>query len=313
MTQRILIPLDGSELADRILDQVRPVLALERTEAVLLSVVPEIETRTARGHLDRMKLALVAEGISARVLVRWGDPADGILRCARSLRPALIAMATHGRSGPARWAMGSVAERVLRGARQPVLLSNPAAVGGEIKFGRILVPLDGSKLSARILPLVEEMGRFPGAEVVLLHVVAPGPGTVLGTPSPVPPRPDEVAIAGLEATRAALEAAGIRARTRIETGIPAERILGVAEEERADLIAMTTHGRSGLGRWVYGSVAEKVLRHGRRPLLLVRPPEMKPPRGTGRAVTKGMLAGAAAGRTVNAGFWSVGPAAAAVR
>ncbi|MCI0342503.1 MAG: universal stress protein [Planctomycetales bacterium] len=313
MNQKILVPLDGSELADRILEQVRPVLALERTETVLLSVVPEIETRAAREHLERMKLGLKAKGISARVLVRWGDPAEGILRCARSLRPSLIAMATHGRSGPARWAMGSVAERVLRGTRQPVLLSNPAAVAGEIKFAKVLVPLDGSKLSARILPLVEEIGKFPGSEVVLLHVVAPGPGTVLGTPSPVPPRAEEGAVAGLEAARAALEAAGVRARTRLETGAPAERILAAAEEERADLIAMTTHGRSGIGRWVYGSVAEKVLRHGRRPLLLVRPPDLKPARGTARAVTKGMLAGAAAGSSVNAGFWSVGPAAAASR
>jgi nucleotide-binding universal stress UspA family protein len=146
---------------------------------------------------------------------------------------------------------------------------------GTAMYERVLIPLDGSELAETILPFAERVAGPADAEVVLLSVVEPlsavgglAGGGVVG--------PDALLLRQLEAKKylagvaARLETKGLRVRTLLGLGTPAVEIVEVARSERADLIAMTTHGRSGFRRAVFGSVAEAVLRTATVPVLMIR-------------------------------------------
>ncbi len=129
--QRILVPLDGSELAEAILDHVEQAARAFSAEVVVLTVlpatgvVPELareDITQATSYLDRMKQRLTDKGLKVQTTIRYGDPADEIIDYARVNDIDLIAMSTHGRSGISHLIFGSVAEKVLRGTRSPVLL-----------------------------------------------------------------------------------------------------------------------------------------------------------------------------------------------
>jgi nucleotide-binding universal stress UspA family protein len=167
-------------------------------------------------------------------------------------------------------------------------------------FKKVLVPLDGSELAETVLPYVEDLGKRCTAEVILLQVVAtpPSRATVIYQPprgdmpmAPLPESAEDVVIAqhpiyreremeslraeaerSLAGAKERLNKAGLEVRVEILFGRPAEKIIEYAVKEEVDLIAMATHGRSGFSRWVFGSVAEKVLRAIALPILLIRPP-----------------------------------------
>jgi nucleotide-binding universal stress UspA family protein len=267
MADRILVPVDGSELSDRILVHVQRLLARAEAEVVLLHVVPDGPGPIDSKHVDDLAAELRSNGANARALVVKGDPAAMILAAARELEPKLIAMSSHGRSGIARFLRGSVAERVLRHADVPLLIANPLALPArqDPAIRKILVPLDGSDLSAEILPIASDVAELFKAELVLLQaielVTVPDPIVMV---SPVVER--EVAEAWL-ATQAE-RVVGVPVTTRVVLGTPSVEILDAARD--ADLVALATHGRSGASRWAYGSVAEQVLRHCTRPLLVKR-------------------------------------------
>ncbi len=280
MLQRILVPLDGSELGDSVVGHVRRLLLAKDSEVILVRVVPrdapDGELVAAESHLESWRLRFQAEGTKASVRIERGDPATRILEVAREIRPDLIAASTHGRTGVLRWARGSVAERLLEGARTPLLLANPRGAGpsATFSFRRILVPLDGSVTGSVILPLVHDLARAYESEAILLHAVPLPRQAELGEPLAVQ------ASEALEPVRAAAERmlaaqaaklGGVKVRTLVAWGSPAAAILDAAEAEHADLIALTTHGQSGASRWLYGSVARLIVRHARCPLLVVRP------------------------------------------
>lgn len=141
-------------------------------------------------------------------------------------------------------------------------------------YQRVLVPLDGSQLAESILPFAEKVAG-PEAELVLLRVVEPlSAGEVMASAGVV--TPDALLARELDAkhylagVELRLKSQGLRVERRLQVGHAAEEILAVARAARADLIAMTTHGRSGLGRLLFGSVAEAVLRASPVPVLMVR-------------------------------------------
>ena len=144
------------------------------------------------------------------------------------------------------------------------------------RYKHILVPLDGSKLAELALADAFSLAQLNGAEVVLLQVISPF-DYVIGDTQPMVVFADELVKARQEAALHYLEEVTAREECRnlkvhlvIEIGSPAETIIDYAHREPIDLIVMATHGRSGLGRWVYGSVADKVLRGADVPVLLVR-------------------------------------------
>ena len=142
-------------------------------------------------------------------------------------------------------------------------------------YERMLVPLDGSEGAEAILPFAEQVAGPLDAEVVLLRVLEPASPIELVASAGVV-TPDTFTLRDMDAKRylseieRRLSKKGVRVRTRVAFGPPAEEILAAAKATGADLIAMATHGRSGLGRALFGSVAESVLRASPVPVLLIR-------------------------------------------
>jgi nucleotide-binding universal stress UspA family protein len=150
-------------------------------------------------------------------------------------------------------------------------------------YQRVLVPLDGSQLAESILPLAEKVAG-PQAELVLLRVVEPlSAGEVMASAGVV--TPDALLARELDAkhylagVESRLKSKGLRVQRRLQVGRAADEILATARAAGADLIAMTTHGRSGVTRLLFGSVAEAVLRASPIPVLMMRmtPEGLKPP------------------------------------
>ncbi len=294
MATRILIPLDGSELAEQALPHARCLADAFQAGLVLVRVIEvtpymgephytmvahfEVQ-EMAREYLERIATELGDAGYRVDCQVLSGSAAETILACAREQRADLIVMSTHGRSGIGRWVFGSVADKVLRGAHVPVLLvrsstgNAPAEVAA---YQRILVPLDGSQLAEQALPHAERIARAFHGEIVVLRVPTISPSLTFG-PDPGVLLPTllneayEEADAYLANVARRLHAHGIEAhKVPMDPGPVAEAILDYARDADIDLIVMSTHGRSGVGRWVYGSVADRVLRGAEIPVLLIR-------------------------------------------
>ncbi len=263
--KHVLVPLDGSRLAESVLDAVvRLVKASQGSILLLHAVTPaesfamsagEFVTRERKRsavYLARLAERLGEQGIGIEERVVTGEPSRAIATAAGKEKVDLIAMSTHGRSGIREWAFGSVAERVLRSTLVPVLVfrGKPA---GRFPVRKILVPLDGSETAMRILDPACELAGSLKAEVLLLH-------------------------AGKRLPEAVQRALRSLARRRIphqmilRRGDPADVILATAAEQQPDLIAMTPTGQSKHDRVFFGSVAEKILKETDRPILLVRSP-----------------------------------------
>ncbi|HEV3029299.1 MAG TPA: universal stress protein [Planctomycetota bacterium] len=310
MFERILVPLDGSPRAELILNQVARILRREDSELLFVRTVSPIadlhqsgekesSMDTARHAAEQYIKDLVARfkerGAHARGRVLVGSAPETILAVAEEEGSTMIAMTTHGRTGISRWLMGSVAEKVVRASSVPVLLirafrstapgPSVPATAEELPFRKLLVPTDGSAASLAVVAPAGELAGLFASEIVVLHVerpyVATGailPGMEAGAMSmPSEPTPSQED----EATRKAAEGfhhAGLHVTRRTVLGDPASEILDQSSGSGIDLIALSTHGRSGFSRWLTGSVTERVLRHADVPLLIVRAAGMEPDR-----------------------------------
>ena len=281
MIERILVPLDGSELAEVVLPYVEYLAG--RTGAgvrLFTAVASEAERQEATSYLTAKRDRLREAAVEATLSVTPDGEAEAILAAADAWQADLIAMSTHGRSGVMRWVFGSVADKIIHAQEVPPLLvvrarpekERPAAVNIE----RILVPLDGSQLSLSILPQVEELAKALGASLVLFSGVIPldiYPGTEMA-PARVGSILDELmsqAQSFLASLEKEVQGRGVKARSVVTIGFPVDEITRVAEEVGAGLIAVATHGRSGVNRWIMGSVADGVVRRSHLPCLMIRP------------------------------------------
>jgi nucleotide-binding universal stress UspA family protein len=276
MIERIVVPLDGSLTAEAILPQVRRVLYRSDSELILVrAVVPpavehgitlaDAEVGAAReyilGQLERLEKA----GVRAKHVVRIGPPIGVILEVAEEQKATMIAMATHGASGVKRFIFGSVAEGVLRKSPVPVLLVRPfwsyemvSPVRPEqASIRNLLLPVDGTDRWLSALSGVIEFADLFETRIVLLRVLEEN-------------EEKTEAEHQLRAIAKTIEKKGVETLSLVEKGDPAERILKAVRFHEIDLIAMTTHGRSGLSRVMGGSVTEKVLRRATVPLLISR-------------------------------------------
>jgi len=220
-----------------------------------------------------------------------GHAAEQILRYTGEKGVDLIVMSTHGRTGMWRWVLGSVADKVLRASPVPVLLvrSETAEKGGFEKWTDItvIVPLDGSPLAETVLPHVQALAQQIGNEmlkVVLIRVCEPPPMPAIPAaeiPFDWKQLMDDHWAACKKVTKEYLS--GVETHLK-QTGLSvrsepieqmklsvAEEIVDYANKIPFSLIVMATHGRSGVSRWAYGSVAHKVLTGSSSPILLVRP------------------------------------------
>jgi len=278
MGYNILVPLDGTEIAGEIVPYVQYVTARPEADVTLLHVLPDLTRydptyiesarKTAVAHMDGIftQLSTVVDRLHCEF--RMGDPVSEILKFAALQRTSLIVMPTHGRKGFERLLSGSVTEHVMRQSHCPMLLSHVSEdkvpdASDKPRFNRILVPLDGTEQGLCILPVVEEFASLYQSEVILFH-------DNLGLSDTGNKLEGDGVGHQLEAQRLRLADAGLTVSLQYnDAGKPADDIIEAVSTSSADLIAMTTHGRSGVDRLAYGSIVEHVLRHATRPLLVL--------------------------------------------
>jgi nucleotide-binding universal stress UspA family protein len=245
----------------------------EDSEAIIAASI-----RSSEEYLKRIAKTFPADKVSCTV--ESGQPEDVIIEKAGS-DATLTAMATHGRSGINRLLMGSVAEKVLRSATNPLILiraSEEADSEGLAAVKSVVVPLDGSELAETVLSPVVQLANALKLEVILLRAYEVPMNTYAGMEDSYPvdyeriigALKDEAKIY-LESKVGELKRNGIeKVSFAISEGSGASEIVALGRRTPDNLIAMCTHGRSGIKRWVLGSVTEKVVRLCDDPVLIVR-------------------------------------------
>jgi len=293
MWKRILVPLDGSNLAELALAYAEELATAFGSELVLLYVSEPKESQYR--PMQQLYIDGVVKRVGERVkkparveaVVLTGEPPEEIINYAEKNKASVIIMASHGRSGITGWVMGGVASKVLHTTRVPVLLIR---VGKSIRkaprkrlLERILLPLDGSKTGESAVPYIKELSDRLGSEVILFGVVAAGQHvrTVGGLDYILYPEP-ELELFKAEASeyleRLYRRLKGGKGAVRVELRVGddvAGEIIRFAEKAKASLIAISAHGHSGIEKWVFGSVAGKIVQASRIPVLLVRAPRGK--------------------------------------
>lgn len=249
-------------------------------EGVDLREYEEFYQEEDRSYLQRLARRLDPEGdLEIVTTLLTGEVRPALEEYAGEVGAGLVVMSTHGRTGVSRAWLGSVADTLVRHISLPMLLVRPPAVGAEgpsqVEISRILVPLDGSRRAESAVEVARLLAEVTGAALILLHAVSPR--MVVGARSyPVRTghleRRFEDAESYLEQTAAELRQAGLDVEIRVlEHDDPHGAILAAAVEEGTDVIAMATHGHSGLARAILGSVTDKVLRGSALPVLVQGP------------------------------------------
>jgi nucleotide-binding universal stress UspA family protein len=298
MYTRMLIPLDGSKTAENVLPYGR---ILARTFQIPVELMEVLDIAGMASHvaaekarrLDTVvtegersseqylkKIASSFSGVNVGCTVERGRPEDVIVEKAAADKTTLIAMATHGRSGMSRWLLGSIAEKVLRAATNPLLLvraSEEALTEGEAVLRSIIVPLDGSELAESVLPTAVKFARLFNVGMVLFRTYELPASAYYGRENYLPNyeelknRVKEQAQDYLDKRIEAIKAEGVqRVSSVLIEGSGPNEIIDYARKTPNALITMCTHGRSGVKRWVLGSVTEKVVRHSGDPVLVMR-------------------------------------------
>ena len=290
MINKILVPLDGSASSEIVLPLAEAV-AGKSSAGIILTTATGQDSQDLeplyRSYLEKVKEKLRAhlrshEGMAYKldIHVLKGAPADEILRYSDEISADMIVMASRGSTTHGPWLLGSIATRVTVASTKPVLVvKNPVdktSLDQGKLFQKILVPLDGSAAGEAALPFTEQLALVMGSELILFHAMQPAAtwmGAGIGgtyAAIEIPENVKRVASGYLENLSKRLRAKGLNVKVVLQDGPAAELIVNYAKTEGVDVIAISTHGRTGISRWVFGSVTEKVLRYGDFAVLVVR-------------------------------------------
>lgn len=285
MWQKILVPLDGSDLAELALPYAQELAAVFNSEVVLFYVSEPAEEEHL--HMHQLYMEKVAGQMKKHIkkvspLVISGKPAKEIVSYTKKNDVGLIIMASHGRSGIIPWATGGIASKVIDVTGVPVLLIKATKPWRRAKkekhlLSRILLPLDGSEAGQAVIPYIKGLKAKLGAEVILLEVVPAGRHirTVGGLDHILYPEQQVEAFKAeareyLDKVAKRLQKSKGEVKVEIRVGDIAREIMKFAEENDVSLIAISSHGHSGMTKWVFGSTAQKVIQTSNIPVLAVR-------------------------------------------
>jgi nucleotide-binding universal stress UspA family protein len=281
---RVLFPTDGSEcaeqarhhafyLADRF-EAALHVIHVEEREPELSDVIDVCEADVLADLHAPMGDTVVAESRVRERTVAHPSVVDGILSYAAEHDTTLTVLGTHGRSGIRRLVLGSVAEEVVRRASHPIMtVGRGATPPKEMEGGHLLVPIDFSDQQPRLLAHARELARAYGMTLTLLHVVEMESLPDVYGAYADPPEPGVLADRTetvLDERAQRLREHGVDVRVEVRDGYAAPETLDAAEKMDADLLAIATHGRSGIERMLMGSVAETVIRRAPCPVFVVK-------------------------------------------
>jgi len=292
MYSKILIPLDGSKLAEAVLPYGRALAQDLKIPFDLLYVNEPNQPTPCAPFMASEYLKSIAESFggagAVRDVIEAGNAAATIIEVAAAEPDILIAMATHGYSGAKRWLLGSVAEKVLRAAANHVLLVRPAngAPIGAAKLTTVIVPLDGSPLAEKVLPTVSELALSLNLQIVLVRVTrriysAPPEGFLPVFGANAPDLKKLWQEAKTEANQYLIEKVnqlrqqGLTQLTPLvfECGLEgaAAALVDLVKTTPDSFVAMCSHGESGIAKWLVGSVTERVVQYTTGPVLVIRP------------------------------------------
>ncbi len=299
MFDPILVPLDGSLLAECVLSHAIAVAQAFNAKVILLRVLDRDQQRVSAQLFDllnwqihKAETALYLRKIDARLqelglrtesIAQEGLVAESIIGFAQNQEMKLIILSSHGHSGVSQWGISSVAQKVILSAPTSVMIvraHQPASseMAGQ-EYQRILVPLDGSRRAENVLPMIAHLARFHKSQI---HIVC-----VVTTPEmarQLPPVQEDIDLSNcivarnreestryLEQVRLSSHLNGIPAQTHLLTSDNAPAALhGLVEQENIDLVALSAHGYSGNNQWPYGSMVNNFILYSKVPLLIVQ-------------------------------------------
>jgi nucleotide-binding universal stress UspA family protein len=268
--ERLVVALDGSAFSEEILPYARGIAGATRAGLTLLRVAEEEgEILEAREYVEALAREL---GVEGKVSLARTDVTTAILDEATRDPRALVAMTTHGRTGLLEALLGNVALSVVRNAGRPVLIYRPrgdsaGALGRDAKIDKIVLPLDGSAFSERMIPEAVEMAKSLKACLALVHVISMGVKMPAGIPAG-----DVLESSYIHSQAKKIEKAyGVRPDWDVLHGDPGDAICHYVEGRRDTMLAMSSHSRSGLKRTVLGSVTSECLRRSGSPLMVLWP------------------------------------------
>ena len=298
MFERIIVPLDGSQTAEMVFPYLATIGLCFGSRIRLIRVCESnLMVSDCRRYLEAVAKRLESlspnsqtkqlYNVEISVLLGSSNPSDSILTSARDMTSTLIITASRGASNQGRWPIGNVCAGILRSSDCPVLLVrkkvSDAVFANERLIKKILLPLDGSELSEAALPLAEKISQEMKAQIVLFRAVEPyermrnmSSSNISGTVAQnedanTTGKSVQPIVQYMRTVKQSLEKKGINTIEALQEGLAAEEIVAYTEANNIDLIVMSTHGHSGIGRWVFGSVTDRVLHAGDVPVLVVYP------------------------------------------
>ena len=302
MFDHILIPLDGSQLAECVLPHVIAIARTFDTEITLLRMLEKKQVGTsaqlfdllnwqinktrAALYLEKTKAYFQESGLQAETIVLEGLEAEGITEFAQNQGMKLIILSSHGRNGLTQWGISNITQKIILSAPTSLLIvraHQPGASPGELAetpvYRRILVPLDGSQRAENVLPIITQLAHFHHSQIHLVQVVQ--------TPEmarQMPPAREDIDLSNRLVARNREEAGryleqvklrsyleGIAVQTHLMTSDNAAVALHqLAEQEQIDLVTLSAHGYSGMHQWPYGSMVNNFILYGKVSLLIVQ-------------------------------------------
>jgi nucleotide-binding universal stress UspA family protein len=310
MFDTILVPLDGSQLADCVLPHVVSIARPFDAEITLLRVLEQnhagtsaqlfdllnwqINKTRAALYLDKIQIRLENSNTRVRAEVLEGLIAEGITEYAQKNGMKLIILSSHGRNGLTQWGISSITQKIILSAQTSLLIVRAHQYGtyfGELPeapiYKRILVPLDGSQRAENVLPIVTQLANFHKSQIHLVHVVQtpemarqmPPVREDIELSNRVIERNREEAERYLEHLKSRSYLEGITIQTHLVASDNAAVVLHqLTEQEQIDLVALSAHGYSGHHQWPYGSMVNNFIMYGKVPLLIVQdlPAKLEP-------------------------------------
>jgi nucleotide-binding universal stress UspA family protein len=294
MWQKILVPLDGSDLAELALPYAEELAIAFNSEVVLVHVSESVESEYQ--HMHQLYIEDVAGQMKKGLkrvspVVISGKPAEEILSYDEKNNIGLVVMTSYGSSGKTDWAAGGIATKVLHDSRVPLLLVKVAKPSRKAPpkrlLSRVLLPLDGSEAGEAAVVYVAELMSRLELEVILFGVIPTGQHvrSVGGLDFILYPE-QQLEIFKKEASeylnkvyRKLKRRKGevkIELKVSDKAGDIAQEIIDYAQEKKVSLIAISSHGHSGIERWVFGSTANKVVQDSKTAVLVVRATKPKP-------------------------------------
>lgn len=276
MIERILLVLDGSRVGDLAVPYAEKMSQRMNARLVLLGL--KKRDSESMEHIQRTAAEIYGRigGVKPETAEVEGEPTEAVIGYANQEKPDLIIMSTHSHRGILLWPIGNVANRILEATCIPVLSIKCGAAASYKPLCRIVVPLDGSKAGEAALPYAATMARYLKSELTLLRMVEPGTTMPTFTGQLYVHLPPEEAARQMEEARAYLwetsrALSGVkRIRVEVKEGRLPRDIIKYVEDYQADLIALSTQGKSGACE-NFGSVFRKALQSGKTHTLAVKP------------------------------------------